>query len=295
MKLHNGFIRNELAELMWKKPHFAQIELTRNCNFKCLFCFENCDATNKYQDKSYKEWMKVIKELKDLGIKQLHFSGGENFLYKNFVQIIKFAKEEGFEVIINTNGFFDITPIIEYSDEFIFSVHGYRDLNDKITNGKNTFNHVEKNIERALEKKKRVLINTVLIKDNFYQYMDLFKYLDNKYNNLMYSPTIAIECNTGKKILDELELNQKTMQKYEKILSTIGEEKIVYKHGMSGLRSSKKKENFYMPVCAAGKSKLIIKYNGNVYPCNFFQTDDYFCGNVFEDKIENIWKERKRI
>ena len=87
MKLYNGFTRNELAELMWEKPHFAQIELTRNCNFKCLFCFENCDVANKYQDKSCEEWMKVIEELKQLGIKQIHFSGGENFLYKNFAQM----------------------------------------------------------------------------------------------------------------------------------------------------------------------------------------------------------------
>ena len=40
----------ELAELMWEKPYFVQIELTRNCNYRCVFCFENCDAEKKYED-----------------------------------------------------------------------------------------------------------------------------------------------------------------------------------------------------------------------------------------------------
>lgn len=71
----NGFTRNELAELMWEKPYFVQIELTRNCNYRCVFCFENCDVEKKYEDKSYEEWKNVINDLKAIGVKQIHFSG----------------------------------------------------------------------------------------------------------------------------------------------------------------------------------------------------------------------------
>lgn len=71
----NGFTREELAELMWEKPYFVQIELTRNCNYRCVFCFENCDAEKKYEDKPYQEWKNVINDLKTIGVKQIHFSG----------------------------------------------------------------------------------------------------------------------------------------------------------------------------------------------------------------------------
>ena len=76
----NGFNRNELAELMWAKPYFVQIELTRNCNYRCVFCFENCDVEKKYEDKSCAEWKKVINDLKHIGVKQIHFSGRREFL-----------------------------------------------------------------------------------------------------------------------------------------------------------------------------------------------------------------------
>lgn len=289
--MYNGFSREELAKLIWQKPYFVQLELTRNCNFKCVFCFENCDRNEKYIDKSYNDWIKVIDQIKNLGVKQIHFSGGENFLHKDFIPIVKYAKENGLYVLVNTNGFFDITSIKDYTDEFVFSLHGYKEKNEFITGMKESFNHVEKNIKFALEDDKKVLINSVLIKDNFKEYKKLFEHLENKFpNRLKYAPTIAIKCNTGKKNYDPIEINQENINYYKQIINMIGNEKIVYKHGIYGLLVEIKKNDFDMPVCAAGKSKLIIKYNGNVYPCNFFQTDQYLCGNVFNEKLEDIWK-----
>ena len=80
---------------------------------------------------------------------------------------MKYAKQIGFDILINTNGFFDITPILDYSDEFVFSLHGYKSINDDITRMKNTFTRVENNIKLATNKNKPVLINTVLIDENF--------------------------------------------------------------------------------------------------------------------------------
>lgn len=206
---------------------------------------------------------------------------------------MKYAKQIGFDILINTNGFFDITPILDYSDEFVFSLHGYKSINDDITRMKNTFTRVENNIKLATNKNKPVLINTVLIEENFDNYLKLLEYLESRYNNLKYSPTIAIESKTGKQMFKGLNINKENMGKYEKILDEIGEEKIIYKHGLRGLRKADNKKKFDMPVCAAGKSKLIIKYNGNVYPCNFFQTNDFLCGNVFEENVKEIWEKGK--
>ena len=97
----------ELINLIWSRPNFAQVELTKNCNFKCKFCFENCDVHDKYQDKPPEMWKKVIDELYNLGIKKIHFSGGENFLYKHFKEILKYSKEKGLTNLINTNASID--------------------------------------------------------------------------------------------------------------------------------------------------------------------------------------------
>lgn len=288
-----GFSRKEIIDLIWSRPNFAQVELTRNCNYRCKFCFENCDVLDKYEDKPPEMWKEVIDKLYNLGIKKIHFSGGENFLYKYFMDIVKYAKEKGLYNLINTNGSIDISEILNYSDEFVFSLHGYGKVNDKITGLKGSFERIINNIEKALKAGKKVSVNTVLIKENFNNYEKLFTYLDNKFDNLTYSPTMAIPCYTGKKF-DSLSvpINKENMEKYLKYVQKVGKEKFVYKHGLYGLLGEEEK-SAQMPVCAAGKSKLIIKYNGNVYPCNFFQTDDFLCGNIFEDNIEDIWKNGK--
>ena len=289
----NGFSKEELTKLIWSRPNFAQVELTRNCNFRCKFCFENCDAKDKYEDRTPEEWKKVIDDLYDLGIKKIHFSGGENFLYPHFKEILMYSKEKGLTNLINTNGSFDISDILKYSDEFVFSLHGYKEENDNITGFKGSFERTISNIEKALNSGKKVSVNTVLIKENFESYEKIYLYLEEKFNNLTYSPTMAIPCYTGKKF-DSLSIpiNKENMEKYLKYVKMIGKEKFVYKHGLYGLLGEEEKK-MQMPVCAAGKSKLIIKYNGNVYPCNFFQTDEFLCGNVFEQDLKEIWKDGK--
>lgn len=289
----NGFTKKELIELIWSRPNFAQVELTRNCNFRCKFCFENCDVKDKYEDKPPEMWKKVIDNLYDLGIKKIHFSGGENFLYPYFEDILKYSKEKGFINLINTNGSIDISSIINYSDEFVFSLHGYKEVNDEITGFKGSFKRTIENIEKAFKSGKKVSVNTVLIKENFENYEKLYSYLEEKFDNLTYSPTMAIPCYTGKKF-DSLSIpiNKENMEKYLSYVRKIGKDKFVYKHGLYGLLG-KEERIMQMPVCAAGKSKLIIKYNGNVYPCNFFQTEEFLCGNVFTEDLKDIWKNGK--
>ena len=289
----NDFSKRELIDLIWSRPNFAQVELTKNCNFKCKFCFENCDVEDKYQDKPPEMWKKVIDELYNLGIKKIHFSGGENFLYKHFKEILKYSKEKGLTNLINTNGSIDISSILPYSDEFVFSLHGYKEVNDEITGFDGAFDRTINNIQKALDSDKKVSVNTVLIKENFDNYEKLYTYLESKFNNLTYSPTMAIPCYTGKKF-DSLSvpINKENMEQYLKYVRMAGKEKFVYKHGLYGLLGEDEKR-IHMPVCAAGKSKLIIKYDGNVYPCNFFQTEDFLCGNVFEEDLKDIWKNGK--
>ena len=289
----NGFSKEDLINLIWSRPNFAQVELTRNCNFKCKFCFENCDVQNKYEDKPLEKWKKVIDDIYHLGIKKIHFSGGENFMYPYFKETLKYSKEKALINLINTNGSFDVSSILNYSDEFVFSLHGYKEINDEITGFKGSFERTIKNIEKALNSGKKVSINTVLIKENFENYEKLYSYLNNKFKNLTYSPTMAIPCYTGKKF-DSLSvpINDDNMRKYLEYINKIGKENFVYKHGLYGLLGEEEKKK-QMPVCAAGKSKLIIKYDGSVYPCNFFQTEEYFCGNVFEEDLKEIWKNGK--
>jgi radical SAM protein with 4Fe4S-binding SPASM domain len=60
----------------------------------------------------------------------------------------------------------------------------------------------------------------------------------------------------------------------------------------------RKKKKYYnrpipLPSCAGGKYKIVIDFKGDVYPCRYFQTKKFFCGNIFKEKLERIWRNGK--
>lgn len=78
------------------------LHITERCNYNCKYCFAhfagNCDL-------SVKDWHKIIDDIKTAGnISAINFAGGEPVLYKNFPELVDYAKDKGFSVSIISNG-----------------------------------------------------------------------------------------------------------------------------------------------------------------------------------------------
>jgi len=293
-----GFERDELLQLSWGKPMMAQLELTRECNQRCIFCFRACCPEIKYPVLSGDQWKTIIGKLKRLGVRRLNFSGGENFLHPNFVSTIIFAKTEGFEVIVNTNGTFDCGPIAKYSDEIIFSVHGFKKIHESITGRQGSFEAAESHLMQVANLLTRVSVNMVLVKSNYEQMNSLFEYFDKLYNLHKFSPTVSIRSLFGFKHADQaLEITEEFLEDYKRRIAAIPAQKLELKHGFQtiyfGDPALYTKPVFPLANCAGGKYKLVIDCNGDVYPCNFFRDQEFYCGNILTDDEMKIWRTGK--
>jgi radical SAM protein with 4Fe4S-binding SPASM domain len=291
------FTREDLLKLSWQKPMMAQVELTRDCNQSCLFCFEACSPKSKYPILSVDQWKAIFRKLKNLGVFRLNLSGGENFLYPGFTELVEFAKAEGFIVIINTNGTFSCKTVAGLADDIIFSVHGLGNLHDQITNNPGAFSQVCKHLEEVVGVT-RICVNTVLIRPNYQHMNSVFDYLDGRFGLHKYSPTLSIKAITGYNH-DEyaLDLTPELMNDYMKRLSLIPRKKLEMKHGLQNIcvddPSVYMNQAFPLPNCAAGKYKLVVDYDGAVYPCYFFRGPEYYCGNILREDEFEIWQEGK--
>lgn len=78
-------------------------ELTYRCNFKCQHCYLPPSYKKKYPELKTKEVFSVLEQLKDIGCFYLGFTGGEPFVRKDIMDILKYAKKCGFQVIVYTN------------------------------------------------------------------------------------------------------------------------------------------------------------------------------------------------
>ena len=87
-------------------PRVLTAELTYRCNHTCLFC--SCpweaDRTIKATELSAGEWADIFHVVRQRGVEQVTFSGGEATLRDDFFEILDAAKELGFSIGVISNG-----------------------------------------------------------------------------------------------------------------------------------------------------------------------------------------------
>ncbi|OGX15741.1 MAG: hypothetical protein A2166_03180 [Omnitrophica WOR_2 bacterium RBG_13_41_10] len=98
-------------------PINAMFEITYKCNLKCRHCYVVPTAINEHRESriehrnelNAKEIFYILDQLTEAGCLNLGFTGGEPFLRKDIFDILRYAKNKGFNIIVLTNGTL-ITP-----------------------------------------------------------------------------------------------------------------------------------------------------------------------------------------
>lgn len=136
-------------------PEEVKIELTRDCNLDCDFCYNVKKENAKEMTKQ--DIFSILTQLKDTGVKKVRFTGGEPFLRKDLGEILRYAKKMNLEIILNTNATLlngKNEKVLKDADTLLISLN---DFNEK---GKIRL------IKRLANKKIRIWLSTVLIKRN---------------------------------------------------------------------------------------------------------------------------------
>lgn len=78
------------------KPLGLLAELTYRCPLHCPYCSNPLNLRAYRDELTLAEWSRVLAEARDLGVLQLHLSGGEPLLRRDLVEIVLRARELGF-------------------------------------------------------------------------------------------------------------------------------------------------------------------------------------------------------
>ncbi|MFN8305915.1 MAG: radical SAM protein [Ferruginibacter sp.] len=84
--------------------HF-NLEITKKCNQKCFYCFNDSGYSQSKNELTLTEWKNSISEIADLGYQSVHITGGEPFLHPAIVEILDHAINKGLSTTILSNGF----------------------------------------------------------------------------------------------------------------------------------------------------------------------------------------------
>ena len=144
-------------------PEKVMISPTDYCNLKCKICWR-LEKGEKLDEPSFHEIKRWLKECKELEVKVIDLTGGgEAFMRKDIILILKLVKKFGFYGTLTTNGTLlneeKIKKIIKMRwDDLAFSLDGPNERINDFIRGKGVFEKVIKNIKKInnLKKEKRV-------------------------------------------------------------------------------------------------------------------------------------------
>jgi len=79
-------------------------ELTHRCPLQCAYCSNPLEMVRPAEELSTAEWLSVIDQAADIGVLQLHLTGGEPMARRDLAQIIAHAAKAGLYTNLITSG-----------------------------------------------------------------------------------------------------------------------------------------------------------------------------------------------
>ena len=81
------------------------IEVTGNCNQRCAYCFNDSGPLQLKTRVSFEEWAAALRVLRGAGLRSLHVTGGEPFVWKQTVELLEYAQSISLRTSTLSNGF----------------------------------------------------------------------------------------------------------------------------------------------------------------------------------------------
>ncbi|GKX30414.1 heme d1 biosynthesis radical SAM protein NirJ2 [Vallitalea longa] len=262
------------------KLRCATMKVTSRCNLRCEFCYEKQDNRKELSKDQIKH---IIKFLKDNGCRTLMISGGEPLLRKDIYEIIEYASSNKIKTKLATNGTLlncSVANRLKESglDDIYISVGDMQD-SDRLNN----FYQTLKSYIHLSDSDFKIGVNVITSKtfiNNINQHFNkiinagiktIFLIPPKPGNNVNWYRKECISSlyyiKLCKNILDWLDLIE---------ISTdcafwfLKKEIDIIKH-------DKLMDNYN---CPAADSSFVINKEGLIYPCAYFELENYCAGNI---------------
>lgn len=243
-------------------PISTQIEITRNCNWKCDFCYLGNGHTGEMD---YTLLSQLIRDLKDMGGLKLCFTGGEPFARHDAIDIFHFAKNLGFVCEVNTNGSlihrFGYDEVANIFASINISLHSNdAKIHDKLVGIDGAWAMTVDAILKLKECSANVTINSVITKEVVATYDKLREFVMKDLGCTWQPDTRISGTYSGSDV---------AVRKYQVDRDDLCEilrrdaDLTYYTNG----------DVFCTGVCKAARNTCFIDVEGNVFPCLQFKKD----------------------
>ena len=285
------------------KPLIARIqfELSSRCNERCIHCYIPNEKKNKGFDMPTRKVESILDEFAEMGGIHVTLSGGEAFLHKDLIEIVRYCREKDLKISILSNLISlrdDQIADLKEANLSLIQVSLYSmdpEIHDLITTVKGSFERTKSAIEKLVANDIPVQISCPIMKANRKGYGEV----------LEYAKSLKIKAQTDYIMIARADLdtenlaNRLSLEETEELLRDLIEHDTNYKENTLQQLPVSDQIKFNLerfkkqPVCGVGYDNCCITANGDVYPCAGWQ--NYVLGNVYKQSLKEIWENSPRI
>jgi MoaA/NifB/PqqE/SkfB family radical SAM enzyme len=274
-------LEERIHSLYWDNCFIEKmhVELTYRCNFRCVHCYNTTHVGGK-DELNTGEWLRVLGELAELGCYDATFTGGEIFVRKDVLEILRTACELGFSFRINTNGSLIDEKLLGHFESmrpwlqsFDISFYGATpDVHDTLARRMGAHEKTVRAVRLLAQAKFPLVAKFVTMRDNF----DGIDQFEKDMEELGVPHCV----HTGS-LIPQTDRNQAplvqllTDKQYEKLLDT-------RRHSAGAGNPG---------ACRPGIIRGAITPEGFVSPCEWLT--DFKLGNLREHTLTEIWHGEK--
>lgn len=279
----------------------VQFELSSRCNERCIHCYIPNDKKNRGFDMPAAKVKDIIDQLADMGGIHVTFSGGEAFLHKDLLELVRYAREKDLMISILSNLISlkdEQIPLLKEYNVSLIQVSLYSmnpEIHDLITTVKGSFQKTKAAIEKLVAADVPVQISCPIMKANLHGYREV----------LQYAQSLKIKAQTDYIMMAEANFdtsnlaNRISIEETEELLRDIMQYDTDYKENVLTKRPISEEIKFNLErykkqrLCGVGYDNCCITANGDVYPCAGWQS--MVLGNVYKQSLREIWESSEEI
>lgn len=278
-----------------------QFELTSRCNERCIHCYIPNGKKNNGFDMPSAKVKSIIDEFVEMGGLFVTFSGGEVFMHKDLLALVKYCREKDLKISILSNLIAlkdEDIPVLKEANLSIIQVSLYAvdpAVHDKITTVPGSCLKTKDAIEKLVAADIPVQISCPIMKTNKDSYVDVVKYGNSLDIKVQTDYIMMARADLTTDNLDQ----RLSLPEVEVLLRNIIEHDIDYRRNT--LKKVPRSESMiidfekfkHQPLCGVGYDNCCITSNGDVYPCAGWQ--QYVLGNVYTQSLQEIWENSEKI
>lgn len=278
------------TKLVKPKLEGVYVEITSNCNLKCVYCYNN---SGMGKNMSFQNIKTLLQQIIDYGGNKISLSGGEPLLHPNILQILKYIHDTNVSCTLLTNGTLiddeKAKVIVETEVEVQVSLDGPNALIHDKGRGAGSFSAAMAGIRTLRQNgySKPLSIKCVISEANSSCLEEFVKFTEE-----IKADTVSFSWlqNSGRAKKIFYERDPKSLcnppYDYERIKNSVTNLKLQFGKFPSSCQ-------FCTLPLEEMKFTLRVDVEGAVYPCELLVSHNFILGNFLNESISEILQGNK--